>query len=56
MTKLIDSHKLLHHLQTRLEQISNLAEADEHFEEAANELRLIREEILAGKFNMAIWD
>lgn len=56
MTNQLNTHKLLNHLQTRIDLISNLAETDEHFEEVEKELRVLREEILAGKFNISIWE
>lgn len=55
MTNQLNTHKLLNHLQNRIDLISNLAETDEHFEEVEKELRVLREEILAGKFNISIW-
>lgn len=56
MTNLLHTHKLLNHLQTRIELISSLAETDEHFEEVEKELRMLREEVLAGKFAPSIWE
>jgi hypothetical protein len=56
MTSLLNTHKVLNHLQKRIELISNLAEADEHFEEVEKELREIRELILVGKFDVGLWE
>lgn len=55
MTNLIHTQKLLSHLQQRIELISSLAETDEHFEEVEKELRVLRSEIVAGKFDPLIW-
>lgn len=56
MTNQLNTHKLLNHLQNRIELISSLAETDEHFEEAEKELRVLQAEVVSGKFDISVWE